>query len=84
MTQKCTCAGRVKRSEIWESGVLVACIWDTFYLLVFKVILGSLGALVSKWHVTRKQLQGHRAKLSEILVLSCSCGMCIGLYMGYL
>ncbi len=26
----------------------------TFDLLVFKVILGSFGALVSKWHVTGK------------------------------
>ncbi len=32
----------------------------TFDLLVFKVILGSFGALVSKWPVTRKQLTENR------------------------
>ena len=31
-------------------------IWDTFDLLVFKVILGSFGAFVLKWPVTRKRL----------------------------
>ncbi len=30
--------------------------WGTFDHVVFKVILGSFGALVSKWPVTRKQL----------------------------
>ncbi len=45
---------RMKRSEIWESWVVVVCIWGTFDLLVLKVILGSFGALVSKWPVTRK------------------------------
>ena len=33
-----------KRSEIWDSGVVVACIWGTFDLLVFNVILESFGA----------------------------------------
>ncbi len=28
----------------------------TFDIVVFRVILGSLGALVSKWHVTQKPL----------------------------
>ncbi len=35
-----------KGSEIWDSGVVVACtcIWGTFDLLVFNVILESFGA----------------------------------------
>ncbi len=56
MTRNITAGCRVKRSEIWESGVVVICIWGTFDLLVFKVILGSLIALVSKWPVTQKYL----------------------------
>ncbi len=36
--------------------VFVTCIWGTFDLLVFKVILGLFSALVSKWPVTRKTL----------------------------
>ena len=49
---------RVKRSEnkIWDLGGVVTYIRGTFYLLVFKIILGSFGALVSKWPLTRKQL----------------------------
>ncbi len=47
---------RAIRSEIWESGVIVTRIWGTFDLLVFKVILGSFGAFVSKWPVTQKRL----------------------------
>ncbi len=47
---------RAKLSEIWESGLVVTCIWGTFDLLVFKVILGSFIALVSKWPVTQKRL----------------------------
>ncbi len=40
---------RAKRTEIWDSGILVTHIWSTFDLVVFNVILGSFGALVSKW-----------------------------------
>ncbi len=40
--------------------------WGTFDLLVFEVILGSFGALVSKWHITWKTA-GRRVKRSEIL-----------------
>ncbi len=45
-----------KRIEIWESMVVVPCIWGTFGVFVFKVILGSFGALVSEWPLTRKGL----------------------------
>ncbi len=34
--------------------------WDTFDLLVFNVIWGSFGALVSMCHVIRKQLAVER------------------------
>ncbi len=37
---------RAKRSEIWDSWVVVQHIRGTFGLLAFKVILRSLGALV--------------------------------------
>ena len=36
--------------------IVVTCIWSTFDLLVFSVIFGSFGALVSKWSVTQKRL----------------------------
>ncbi len=36
---------RAKRSEIWDSQVVVIHIWDTFGLVTFKVILRSFGAL---------------------------------------
>ncbi len=39
--------------------------YGTFHLLVLKAICGSFGALVSKWHVTRKRIP-HRAKRNEI------------------
>ena len=35
--------------EIWDLGTQVMLMWYTFDLLVFKVILGSFSALVSKW-----------------------------------
>ncbi len=41
---------------IWDSRVVVICIWGTFDLLVLIVILGSFGVLVSKWPATRKRL----------------------------
>ncbi len=37
-------------------GVGVMSIWDTFDLIVSRVSLVSFSALVSKWHVTQKQL----------------------------
>ncbi len=46
----------VKGNEIWDSGIVVVCIWGTFDILVFKVALGSLCVLVSKWTLTRKRL----------------------------
>ena len=39
---------RSKRIEICDSGILVTYMWCTFYLVVFKILLGSFGALVSK------------------------------------
>ncbi len=32
-----------KRGDIWETDVLVGQIWDTFEIVVFKLILGSFG-----------------------------------------
>ncbi len=49
---------RAKQSEIWDSKVM--CMSDTFDLRVFNVILGSFGALVSTWPVTRRQLSVER------------------------
>ncbi len=51
-----TAGHKAKQSEIWDSGVLVELIWDTFAIVVFKVILESVGAVVSKWPVTQKLL----------------------------
>ncbi len=54
-------AGRgVKRNEIWESWVVATCTWVTFDFLVFKVSLGSFGALVSKWPASGKRLAVER------------------------
>ncbi len=36
--------------------LVVTCIWGTFDLLAFKVILGSFSEFLSKWPVTRKGL----------------------------
>ncbi len=43
---------RAKRTEIWDSGIVGTQIWGTFDLVGFKVVLGSFGALVSKWPVS--------------------------------
>ncbi len=47
---------RAKWTKIWDSGTLVTHMWCTFDLVVFKVILRSFGARVSKWPVTPKRL----------------------------
>ena len=47
---------RAKRSAIWDSWILVTYIRGTYDLIVFKVILGSFGAIVSKWPVSQKGL----------------------------
>ena len=39
---------RAKRSEIWDSRILATHIWCIFDLVVFKAILGSFRAFVSK------------------------------------
>ena len=38
---------RAQRSEIWDSGTLVTYLWCSFDRVVFNVILGSFGELVS-------------------------------------
>ncbi len=48
MLVRCTCfetayssktaVRRAKRSKIWDSGLVVTCIWGTFDLLVFNTI----------------------------------------------
>ncbi len=48
-----TAGRRVKRSEIWDSWILVTHVCDTFDLVGFKVILGSFGTLFSKRHVSQ-------------------------------
>ncbi len=49
--EKKKAGGRVKRGEIFDSWILVTHIRGTFDLVGFNVILGSFGALVSKWPV---------------------------------
>ena len=57
-------ASHERNNEIWDSRVHMGsrstCIFNvyvvTFDLLVLNAILGSFGALVSKWPVTRKRL----------------------------
>ena len=58
-----TGGSRGKQTEIWDSERLATHIWGIFDLVVFKVILGSLGALVSKWPGT--PMTGCRAKQTE-------------------
>ena len=53
-------ANRAKWSEICDSGDVTISIWGTFDLLVFKVIWGSFGVIVSKWPGTRKRLAVER------------------------
>ncbi len=45
---------RAKRSEMCDSGILVTHTWSIFDFVVFKVILGSFGAFVTKLPVSRK------------------------------
>ncbi len=42
---------RVKQSTICNSWMLLTRMWDIFDIAVFRVILGSFNALVSKWTV---------------------------------
>ena len=44
MTCNSNVAGR-RAQSVWETGIVFVCIWGTFDLLVFKVILGLFGAL---------------------------------------
>ena len=55
---------RAKQCEICDSGVVVTCIWDTFDLLVFQVILGSFSALAQNGH--NSKTVSRRVKRSEI------------------
>ena len=45
--------GRAKRSEIWDSGVIVEHVWGTFDRAAFKVIWGSFVALGIFWKKKR-------------------------------
>ncbi len=56
---------RAKRVEIWSSWVLVENILGTFDLVVFKLILMSLGALLTKWPASPKQ-QAYERKLLKL------------------
>ncbi len=51
-----TAGRRAKRTKIWDLVTLATHMWCTFDLVVFKVILRSFGARVSKWPVTPKRL----------------------------
>ncbi len=53
----------MERSDIWEPEVLVEHIRDTFDPMVFKVILGSFGALVSSWPLIRKLMGVQREEM---------------------
>ena len=44
-------------------GIVAICIWGTFDLLVFNVILGWFCALVTNWPVPLKQLAGERNRV---------------------
>ncbi len=57
-----TAGHRAKWSEIWDSVTLVTHILGTFDLVGFKVILGSFGALASKWPVYISKTASHRMK----------------------
>ncbi len=66
-TRKPDC--RVKRGEIWDSGVLLVeytTICGNFDLKVFKVILGSLDSLLSKQPVTGKRLAIKRNRVKSV------------------
>ena len=64
---------RDKQNEIWNLGVVVTFICCSVDLLVFKVIVLSFGALVSKWHVTRKLNAVEQKEWN--LGVGCSCNM---------
>ncbi len=42
--------------QFWTRGIQVTCMLRIFDLILFKGILRSFGALVSKWPITRKRL----------------------------
>ena len=61
---------KVKRSEIWDSGLGVLCIWDIFDLLVLNIILGSLRPFCTRLKMAcNSKMAGHLAKRSKISVL---------------
>ncbi len=72
----------MKWSESWDSELVVTCILGIFDLLVFKVILGSFGALVLNClkMACNSKMAGRGVKGSEIWD-SWVVGTC--LYMGY-
>ncbi len=61
--------GREKASEIWNLWPVVTHIWGTFVLVVFKVNLGSFGALghsACLQIACISKMAGRTAQLSEI------------------
>ncbi len=55
---------RAKRSEIWDSGIVVIHIWCTFDLVVSNVIWGVIRCTCLKMACNLKTT-GHRIKRSE-------------------
>ncbi len=47
---------RLSGNPVWKSKTLVTPTWGYLHLVVFSVILGSIGAVVSKWLLTQKRL----------------------------
>ena len=47
---------RVKRSETWDSGLVVTCPLDTFDLLVLRVILGVVRCTCVKIAINKKTI----------------------------
>ncbi len=64
--KKSRCYSRVKQIANVGVGGSCSCVC-TFYLLVFKLIMGLLFALVSKWPITRNRLpaEQNRVKLES-------------------
>ncbi len=69
-----TAGSRVKQNEIWNLVLVVVRTLGAFNLLVFKVVLGSFGAVGSKWPVSGKRLaiEGNRLKFgNSVVVVTC-------------
>ncbi len=73
-----TAGRRIIWSKIWDFQVVVIFIWGSVDLLLFNIVLGSFGAIVSIWHRTRKRLLEER----NVVKYLDSGGSC-NIYMGY-